>query len=347
MKCRTFFVWGIGFIFSCLFIWAVSAVFLNSAVPQVWDEVLNEYVRKPGITVRFRSEGWGDTRIGQHGLQAASSDVLESKTKCLLFWGDSHGEAYQVDDEDKIISVFNRESTTPLKGALVGQSGLSVVDYYYLLPHFEAAFPNVEGHVILLSGMGDVTPGYQNGCNGHFMSNPFRFEEGDCSPSPRGLRWGPLIYTFKLEFAYQVYLSIKKIVFHSDEPVDTGNKNLNVLRQKSVPPDDAWEFLLAKLKRVTKKPIIFVYFPYIPRFVNGVLDLKDSKAEEKIRFQKGCAAKGFGFIDMTDAFKTLYLQKKKLPRGFMNTPQGQGHLNAQGQALIAQALNKYLLEVGL
>lgn len=332
------FAWLGGICFSAAFAWTISIVFLNSVIPQVWDEDLGEFIRKPGIVVRFRSEGWGNTAVGEHGILGGGDVVLSGGNPCLLLWGDSHLEAYQVDDRYKVASVFN-SLNKDLQAASISRSGLSVADYYFLIPRFEKMYPNISAHVILLSGMDDVTPGRQNSCNGRFFADPWRFERGNCTLSPLALKWGSMLYKFRLEPYYQLYRDVKDWVADMRIAVAPAPTATKIVRNSKL--GRAWDFLVHELSTAAEKPIVFVYCPYGPRIVNGNIDFTDRNAKEKEQFKEHCTNGGVGFIDMTEAFSDLFSEERKLPRGFFNTPQGQGHFNADGQALIAEAINAY------
>ena len=100
-------VWVMGFLFSCFFIWMVSAVFSDGIAPVEWDEDLGLFVHSKGSVVRFRSEGWSDTRIGKHGLTVFGEVVSTSARPKFILWGDSFADALQMDDSLRASNLYN------------------------------------------------------------------------------------------------------------------------------------------------------------------------------------------------------------------------------------------------
>ena len=55
-------------------------------------------------------------------------------------------------------------------------------------------------------------------------------------------------------------------------------------------------------------------------------------------FARACADAGVIFIDMTGEFRRAYEQDHIVAKGFANTALATGHLNSQGQRLVAEAI---------
>ena len=56
------------------------------------------------------------------------------------------------------------------------------------------------------------------------------------------------------------------------------------------------------------------------------------------------AEAGVRFLDMTDAFLEAYEAERILPHGFSNTAPGAGHMNVNGNRIVAEALCAEILE---
>ena len=85
------------------------------------------------------------------------------------------------------------------------------------------------------------------------------------------------------------------------------------------------------------KPIIY-YHPHLVPQADGtaIADVGDVRCLNA--FREVCENAGVGFVDMTDEFMRNYAENHILPHGFINSAPGEGHLNAEGNAMIAQAL---------
>lgn len=62
-------------------------------------------------------------------------------------------------------------------------------------------------------------------------------------------------------------------------------------------------------------------------------------------FARKCEEYGITFIDMTDRFYEMYNESHQLPHGFVTGELGDGHLNADGHRVIAEALAEAMAEL--
>lgn len=88
-------------------------------------------------------------------------------------------------------------------------------------------------------------------------------------------------------------------------------------------------------------PLIIVYQPRTKLNQSGEY-LSDTDSEAISVFTDLCSANNITFLDMTNAFETLYNEQHILAHGFANTAVGYGHLNKYGHALIAQELARVI-----
>lgn len=345
MTWRDVCVWSGGFVCSTLLVWGLSAVFSNSIVPVEWDDELGLFVLSSGTVSRFRSEGWADTRIGKHGLTIAGERVLKGASHKMIIWGDSFAEAVQIDDSRRIANLFNTMSTS-LQAFTVAGGGRGVADYYFDIPRYEKLADNIEGHVILIAGLDDVLPGRHVGCHSRFLSDPWRFEASACPPSDLSLRFAPFASRWKLEFLYALYRGMKDYPFRfTPGRVADGRDDRRVAPMEKM--GQAWEFLVQSLKAQTSGFITFVYVPPGPFLQDGQVVTSDPEEALKGEFRAICESAGVGFIDMSREYADLYTRDGRLPRGFFNSPPGVGHLNEDGQRLIAERVHEFIEREGL
>jgi len=338
--------WVLGFLFSCLFIWAISAVFANGIRPKTWDEAVGRYVNAPGSVIRQRSEGWAELHVASHGLTPEGERIFRSPLPKFFLWGDSYAEGIQVDAEERAVSQYNALAMGAMpKGITIADSGLSVADYFFFIPRYEALTENVEAHVVLLTGMRGVLPGRHLDCHSRFLSDPWRLDESLCQPSETALRYGALISHGRLDFLHALYRSV--VDYEMRFSVGNMSQDKPLLNETSGEPSrvdllEGWMFLLKELKRLTKAKVVFLYTPLRPALSNGRILLEDQMEKTHMElFSTLCAVEGVDFVDMTSEFLSFYEQEGRLTMGFFNTPQGQGHLNAAGHALIAKGLYGY------
>ena len=333
-------VWGGGALFSTMLIWVLSVFFANSIVPVQWDDELGLYVPMEGITTRFRSEGWADTVRGSHGLTRAGEQMLRETGPTTLLWGDSFAEALQVEESERIAGVYNKLSKKN-KIVTVAGGGLGAADYYFNIPRYERLGGNINGHIILLVGMDDVSPKRQVDCHSRFLADPWRFEASSCEPSSLALRFAPLFSRWNLEFLHLVYRSLLDYQFRfTPGPVQRVRRRLE--QSLDVDMEEGWEYLVESLKERASGNLVFVYAPRIPVLRDGLVVLENGEEARKELFRDICVKNGVGFVDVSDAFIKLYADEGRLPRGFSNSPPGTGHMNEYGQAIIAGALYEYL-----
>lgn len=338
MKWRSFSAWGIGFIFSCLFIWATSAVFSDGIAPVEWDDKLGIFVQAEGSQVRFRSEGWSDTRVGKHGLTASGEAVLKSHLPKFIIWGDSFADAVQMDDSLRAANMFNVLPNS-MKAFTVAGGGLGIADYYFNISRYEKLAENIHGHAILLAGMEDVMPEQHVDCHSRFLTDPWRFEESACEPSGFALRYASFASQWRLEPIYTLYRFVRDHQFRFALGRVKGTGIDKTASQKNL--TQAWAFLVESLKVQTSGFIVFVYVPPVPILKNGRIITVNPEEAGKEEFRKVCESHGVGFVDLSQAYLDLYTEQGRLSRGFFNSPPG-GHLNQDAQRLIAEALHTHL-----
>lgn len=341
--------WVGGGAFSLLFILLVCAVFDNSLTPVEWNESLQLYTRLSGNPIRWRSEGWGDTHIGKYGLTAGEDALADSSVPKFILWGDSMVEALQVPDREKITFVFNRISGgSPMQGISYGRGGRSVADYYFAMPHYQRVVKNVRANVVLLSGLDDVTPMMDSGSHARFHCDPPRFDNAtDIAPTWAGRVIGPWIRALYLEPVYTLYDGVRNHRFRFAPSTATPALAGERAAPADCDLDQAWRYLVSELKRQSQGIVAFVYCPPdSPVLRDGRVVLETGPVPDVERFRAVCEESGVGFIDMTQPFNGFYEQTGRFPRGFFNSPPGSGHLNADGQRMIAEALLAYFREQG-
>lgn len=333
--------WGGGFCFAFFLAWGLSSIFLNSPHPMIYDDAAGFYVHAPG-TVQWRSEGWGETFYGKHGALAYQVRALNLDSSKVVLWGDSFVEAAQVNDNQKISVVFNRlRERTDLEMISFGASGYTLENYLQAIPGYENEIPGISKHFIFLAGLSDVRPNNSGKRFASFFTGKANQVLQAQRPGTLSLRFSALVRDWGLNFLPQIFRSLKSFYgrfakWQLVSRVKGGEKKKESLAS-------VWGDMFFLLKQATEHPVVFVYAPPIPFLKKGSVTFKNSEQRDVDLFQSMCLSNGVGFVDLTKPFGDFYLRTGRFPRGFFNSPPGQGHLNADGQRIVAQTLDAYLL----
>ena len=347
-KHSLFLNWIVGFLFSFLFIWSVSYFFSDTHIIYTWNREIKNYVYAP-IIVKHRSEGWGISHIGKYGISGIP-DITKVTDPKAAIWGDSHLEALEVNDKDKIPQLITQlciSNKIDMCFFGIGNSGDDCADYYFGIPKLEAIVPKILIHYILIHDLDDTLPD-KSDSRCLFLSQPkLRFVEKKRKlPYPEYQNIRKFIYKYKLDFLMgpvQTLLYDTKLRFAIGPIATPSLKEIINLENTSKKNNDSWSFLLKKFKQQTKRPIVFVYFPTIPN-IKGTINYDDSDISLKNGFMKACLKQNIDFIDMTSEFIDYYKNNYKFPRGFINSNISEGHLNSVGHKLIAKKIYQHFLK---
>ncbi len=337
------------FLFSIGFTWLVSAIFIDTIEPYEWHPGLKKYVRVAGTVNRERNEGWGSSVSGALGIHGIP-DITKIQSRKIAIWGDSFVEAIQVDDDKKIAQVFTKisaENGLDLVAFGVGALGGAVVDYYFDLPKYERLNPTIAAHFILINHRRDVLPGKKRR-GSLFVADPeFKFILKQREPQgPLFLR--KLIYDLDLNFLFALAKSMPdlKDFRFAIGPVPQRIKAQGH-SQKAYDEKAALRFLFEKLAAQTSLPIVFVYVPRVPELRDGRFDFTDPLAPFMKDFSKMAKTHGMGFISLEQWFIGFHQRTGRFHSGFINSKPGEGHLNEDGNRLVAEAIFNYISEENL
>lgn len=100
---------------------------------------------------------------------------------------------------------------------------------------------------------------------------------------------------------------------------------------------------LSLIREEYENPIIIFYHPKIELSSDGMVIVRDEETYDI--FKSACERNNIIFADMGDAFIEAYESDYAVPYGFANTEMGQGHLNEDGHAIIAQELYQILMGI--
>lgn len=109
MNARTkiIYTWCSGMGIAVGVLWIVTSICMDSRPEQIFDSSLGRVIFKPGSARQCRKEGWATTRYGRFGFPGIP-DVTKLIGPKIMIWGDSHVEAQEVADADKMATVANK-----------------------------------------------------------------------------------------------------------------------------------------------------------------------------------------------------------------------------------------------
>lgn len=335
--------WILGFLSAFLIIWIISFFFVATLVVYTWSSDVGRMIRVPGSVIQNRDEGWGTSHFGQYDVVGVD-DISKNKIPTIAIWGNSHVEAFGVEQWERmekiLISMWKTDGDN-FTAFGVGDSGESIVDYFFKIYHYEKICPSIIAHFIIITDPTEAFPDQSVGTRSVFQSKPeYQLIEGNRILQYQRIKsilaryrldflWSPatnLIKNTKLRFS----LGPHKVESQNSKIVDT------------LKPKEAFSFILNAFRCNTNKPIILIYCPYIPVISKGEVSLKDPNKYISVLAEE-CRNNRIDFIDLTQDFCNYYWETGKFPRGFANSRPSEGHFNAAGHYLVAEAIYRYIM----
>ena len=315
-----------GLLLALLVIWGVGAVVLVSPT-------LYEYYPKIGIALRAsdsykqqRGEGWVHSSYGKMGFEKSELSKLDSsKPKCLIL-GDSYIEAVMIPGKNRMQNQIISEKYDVLG---VGFSGVSAIEYAYLIKHFPKIMNNIAYYIVFIGDVSDIKNIDASLCDGmHKGGLPVRSSS----------RLDKISYSFRL-YAFRALLRRWKRY----KPDILGNhwryNNKEIYHDRS---SDIRSVCKALKTLTGSHPLLIVYAPNIPHIYKNQLVFSDSESDFARQLETACLENQIGFLNMQSIFCQNYKTNGRFVSGFFNTPPGEGHLNSLGHKLVAEAITHYL-----
>ena len=94
----------------------------------------------------------------------------------------------------------------------------------------------------------------------------------------------------------------------------------------------------------TEAPILFVYAPPTPALLSGDLILENPEKNLANHFSSLCKEQGIGFVSLEEPFLRFLEANGRFAKGFHNSRPWEGHYNADGHRLVAEAINSWIQE---
>lgn len=265
---------------------------------------------------------------GYNNLQVISSPDI-------LVLGSSHMEAANVMQDENVTFLLNQYLENQYTAYNMGISGHHFIKVCKYLPITMALYEREPRYIIietsettfsedsvnsLLQGTVDFTPSRNTGVIAALQKIPF-------------LR---LAYHQLTGGLVDLFMPQKKSSSGQIEEMASAQTETD-----SAPYDVLFQYIGNVMKNYDTHLIIFYH-------ASGILQEDGTVAYQRVPsvdiFANKCKEYGFSFLDMTETFEKVYCDEKKLPYGFITGSIGEGHLNADGHALIAEELVKLINE---
>ncbi len=334
--------WMIGALVATILVAVTSPLFVRSYLPRQIDSVRDVTILSPNHDYRWRSEGYADTWIGPHGMPGKQSIAIlphaPSRHRVAL-WGDSQAEGVGVADHLKIFAQCEElagQASMRLDVLPFARSGDDASRWLWQWPSVEAEF-KIDAHAILIVDLDDLAA----------ATTPFEPEHpdetqqtlarvlpsmaihaarnlltGDDAITPRQLRFG----------------IGPTIVEPSKKSIDT----VETHRQS----DPSWTRVGEAIRRRSRLPVIVIYAPPVPSIMNGRIIEQDADTPDLAPLVDALNSFDIQWVDVRRELAES-ARRNHWPRGFHHGQIGVGHLNGQGNRIVAEAIVKSVRKLGL
>lgn len=301
-----------------------------------WDEYrATEYVREPGAFTSRAKEGIAWATIDENGYNNAS--VPDEDGVFVLMMGSSHTEGLNVMQDETVPSQLQRCLQEAGKDGFVYNIGISAHTMERNAANFERAVERFEpsGYVVLETQHVKI---HKNAIEAALNDTFERF----AATQPVIAEWisdRPLVRTI-----YRQWLSFASGIGENGD--EAAQSEFVITEEMLDQYEAALTQLLLKMRSSAQEKgaqLIIYYHPHLIIQPDGTA-ITDSDEGCRAAFTAACAAAEVRFLDMTDIFLESYTEDGILPHGFCNTAPGVGHLNPDGNALIARAICEEILK---
>lgn len=303
---------------------AICLVFSASGIHIHNDSGATDYKWQPNQWKSTIFEGFAWFTMDENGF---NNQVCTQEAPDVLLMGSSHMEAVNVPADKNVASIMNTSSE--LRVYNIGTSGHTI---YTCVKNMEAAVDEYcpTQYLVLETDTVDLSISkMQSVLDGQFPTIP-SYDSGALYLMQK--------YVPALKAIYKNMMDWKDADNHSEASPKT---------EEDGDYESVLELFLGKASSSATKDgakFLIFYHPSAKIDENGAY-LRTTDETKLAIFKKHCEALDIVFVDMTEAFETLYEQEHILPKGFSNTAVGSGHLNREGHRIIAETLIKTIEEI--
>lgn len=276
---------------------------------------------------------WG---VEGHGVThyVATGEIATPYTggRNVVVLGDSHTEAFQVDDGRNYVSVAERllrEHGLEMDLHNLGFSGATLADFVSMAPVVRRRYaPEL---VVVQIGQSDFgSEGFDTTRMNHFVLHGDSLQLVRTPPvdsAPAQGRW----LRRRLALVNYGYFRYDKIHAKIAAGHAAGGDAARVARM----PDTTLLQLQALRDAYAGLRVMVLVLPDVPKISEHQIVSDDAEYAALVETVRGVST--WAVVDPLSGFRSLAAQRR-LPRGFANTLPGDGHLNADGHAVIGARL---------
>lgn len=301
----------------------------------LWDESrATDVIREPGQFTSRANEGFGWTVIDENGYN--NREVPGEEAPLVLMMGSSHTEGlYVLPGQDMSAQLGEMLRQNGVDGMVynIGTSrhnlARNIFNLNRALDRFRpSGYVTIETRTLGI-GQKDVY-GALDGTMGRMAASEM--------PLGRWLSGRPLLQTIARQF---LVLSEAE----EDEDGGAGGDSAEIPQEMLDLYLDAMTRLFGMVRDAADAHGVTPIIYYHPTLLMQPDGSAAPDTDERVRevFSAACDAAGVRFLDLTDRFLAAYEEEHILPHGFANTAPGVGHLNEDGNRMVAEALCEEIL----
>lgn len=311
------------FLLLCVF----AAVYYNPSPHLPSGTGATDYIREPNALYAYMTEGHSFGKLDDGGFNNLGAMALNSQSPDVLFMGSSHIEAMYVPQRRSAPYVLNE---------LLAPYGKTVYNIAMSSHTFERCLNNLDraldvytpGEYVVIETM---SPTISMNTMEKLLSGSFdRLTSYDRGDWQYWIQQPPYI-----KLLYNQYRNAKETQSSSaPKHNDAGLYRANVEKTISY---------MAETAAAHGITAILFYHPALSLQTDGSAAVTYSQDDLDL-LAAVCKETGVVFIDMTNIFMGNYNERHILPHGFANTEIGSGHLNTEGQKMVAQEIFRAVTE---
>lgn len=352
IRIKTGIQWSLAFILSFLIMNGIMFVYSydpgwvkrsGNATPGFYE---------PGKKIVNFVEGFGISRVDDNGYINQTADLDESGY--ILVLGNSQANGNNVMPADKWVSLLNdslkRNANDKSKVYNVSRGG---ADFCDIVSGFSAAISEFGDADTVIIQIASTDFGVDKMKNSLVQR---KYSEEMCADSMmRTLSFGQKMRNALKDYFPLVTFSLGEKITQMD--LDFTNafiyhqiSNETELTNKHEETDFEEEYcralndMLSLLKENYDKRIIILNLPTVEIGKDGQLKCINSSTERILA--QLCEEEDIIYLNMSEQYLNNYSEKNVVPYGFSNTRPGYGHLNREGNRMVAEALGEIVGERG-
>ena len=333
-KIRIIVKFFVGGFIAWLVIWCAGAILLTSPTLYRFDDRLGFASRAAGSYKQERHENWVTNYFCELGFGKDDSNKLHSTKPKIVIYGDSYIEAAMIPGASQMQNLVSCRDFDALG---MGYSGIGAPEYCFLMRRLPLVIKGIHWHVIFVGDVYDFRGVDPRIC---------REDTPGSLPMKSSSALDSISAKYRLFSLRAIMRQWKrnKLDWLGNHWMRTEQNRTEQNRTEHSLSDICQELKQAALKNAPESRLLIVYAPTAPRIHQGKILFVPADITFGDELKAACRNTGVDFMNLHHDFCEHYKKTGKFPRGFFNTPPGEGHLNEDGTAIAAAAITRYIDE---